>query len=463
MPDVAENEKGRLIPDNSGPVPCIIPRSEHQVSRKNIDREALKVLYRLRDAGFTAYLVGGGVRDLYLGKTPKDFDISTDARPGQIRKLFKNSRLIGRRFRLVQVFFRGNKIIEVSTFRRRSEFDLNGGSAADDSAQVLAANNTYGTPADDAFRRDLTINALFYEINTFSIIDYTGGVADLDNGIIRIIGDPDKRIRRDPVRIMRVIRHAARNNFTIEEGTWQAARRHCQEIKLCPISRIRDELMKDLRSGASRAWAELAIDSDLFSVLFPFYTPVLRQPATRHNCRELLMNMLTVIDKLHQQPTQGHLPEHILWTLFMLPWAVDDLNIMNTAIKRKDTYRFSRGVRERLDKVLNHLSVRRSVKEEVAMIMANIHLFKKFQDNIPKWLKKKSYYPDCKRLYTIYREIHNSGDRISHEILDDLGRAVKKEPEKAGRAGRQRRQGRPAFSGRSRTGIFGLKKSKHRA
>ncbi len=155
------------------PTPVCIPRSDHPVSRKNIDREALKVMYRLRDAGHKAYLVGGGVRDLYLGKKPKDFDISTDARPGQIRKLFRNSRIIGRRFRLVQIFFRGDKVVEVSTFRRRSEFDLNG---AD---KVLASNNTFGSPEEDAFRRDLTINAIFYEIENQSIIDYTGGVQDL--------------------------------------------------------------------------------------------------------------------------------------------------------------------------------------------------------------------------------------------------------------------------------------------
>src|SRR5210317_537413 len=150
------------------PAPRIIPRDQHSISRKNIDREALKVLHRLRDAGYLAYLVGGGVRDLYLGKTPKDFDISTNARPGQLRKLFKNSRLIGRRFRLVQVFFHGGKIIEVSTFRCRSEFDLNGvnNNAGEN---VLAANNTYGAPPDDAFRRDLTINGLFYEIENHTI------------------------------------------------------------------------------------------------------------------------------------------------------------------------------------------------------------------------------------------------------------------------------------------------------
>jgi poly(A) polymerase len=146
--------------DSDYPQPRIIPRPEHAISRANIDREALKVMYRLRDEGFLAYLVGGGVRDLLQGKTPKDFDISTNAKPGELRKIFRNSRIIGRRFRLVQVFYHGGKIIEVSTFRCRSEFEENGNG----DVETLAADNTFGNPAEDAFRRDLTINALFYLI-----------------------------------------------------------------------------------------------------------------------------------------------------------------------------------------------------------------------------------------------------------------------------------------------------------
>ncbi|NOQ45593.1 MAG: polya polymerase, partial [Desulfobulbaceae bacterium] len=160
----------------------IIPASAHPIVEHAIDREALKVLYRLRDAGFSGYLVGGGVRDLYLGKRPKDFDISTNAHPGQLRKLFRNSRTIGRRFRLVQVFFRGNKIIEVSTLRSQSEFDIK------DPHVVLPSNNTFGTLEEDAFRRDLTINSLFLEIENNTIIDYVGGVEDLKQGIVRIVG-----------------------------------------------------------------------------------------------------------------------------------------------------------------------------------------------------------------------------------------------------------------------------------
>jgi poly(A) polymerase len=175
-----------LVPLEVPDSPHIVPRSAHTLSRKFITVEALKVLYRLHHNGYKAYLVGGSVRDLLLGKTPKDFDVATDARPSEIRKLFRNSRIIGRRFRLVQVFFRGGKIVEVSTFRCRSEFE--------DSGEVpLARNNTYGTPAEDAHRRDLTINGLFYNIADFSLVDYVGGLADLHRGCIRVIGEPAVR------------------------------------------------------------------------------------------------------------------------------------------------------------------------------------------------------------------------------------------------------------------------------
>ena len=246
---------------NALPAPLIIPRSEHSISRKQIDKEALKVLYRLHQRGFIAYLVGGSVRDLLLGRKPKDFDIGTNARPDQIRKIFRNSRIIGRRFRLVQVFFGNDKIVEVSTFRSYHGEENND--------QVLEADNDFGTPGEDAWRRDLTINALFYNIADFSIVDYVGGMTDLRDHLIRSVGDADVRFHQDPVRILRALRHAARAGFTITPETWAVVVRRRAEIKVCPESRIRDELMRDLSGGASRAWLELAIKSGVLFVLFP--------------------------------------------------------------------------------------------------------------------------------------------------------------------------------------------------
>ena len=176
-----------------------------------IDEEALKILYRLNRHGFLAYLVGGSVRDLLLGKTPKDFDIATNAHPQQIRDLFRNSRMIGRRFRLVHIFFKGGKVVEVSTFRSQSEFE-----ETENEEGEIVRTESFGTPEEDALRRDITINGLFYNIADFSIIDCVGGMEDLRRGIIRTIGDPNERFKQDPVRMIRVIRHAARTGFAID-------------------------------------------------------------------------------------------------------------------------------------------------------------------------------------------------------------------------------------------------------
>ncbi len=246
------------------PEPRIIPRPEHSLSRKFIDTDALKVLYRLHRHGFLAYLVGGGVRDLLLGKKPKDFDVGTDAHPKQIYKLFGNSRIIGRRFRLVQVFFKGGKIVEVSTFRR---------SAPVDDDEVLSANNTFGTPAEDALRRDLTINAMFYNIADYSIVDYVDGISDLKSGLIRAVGDPQVRFLRDPVRIMRAVRHAARIDFKLTPNTLRAVEMHRDKLGMCPPSRIRDELMRDLKGGAAGPWLELAHQTKVLYSLLPTLEP----------------------------------------------------------------------------------------------------------------------------------------------------------------------------------------------
>ena len=445
-------------PVDNAPTPRIIPRSDHPISRKNIDREALKVLYRLRDTGHVAYLVGGGVRDLYLGKTPNDFDISTSARPGQLRKIFKNSRLIGRRFRLVQVFFHGNKIVEVSTFRCRSEFDLNDDSRSDQE-KVLAANNTYGTPPDDAFRRDLTINGLFYEIENHSIIDYTDGVNDLEQGLIRFIGEPDTRIQRDPARMMRVIRHAARNNFSIEPKTWQAVIDHREKLKLCPISRIRDELMKDLRSTASRAWAELAMDSGVFYVLFPFYGNIHRVSESTQN-RKMFLAIQAVIDRLHSRGMK--LPDQILFSLLLIPWAIAEYDLLNKSCKGPEFHRFLREVRGKLTEILEYMSIKRAHKESIAMHLVTLPQFMRYarENSWPKWLKKKSYYRECDLVYRIFSEA-SAGKKIPEHYVTESSRhfTVKAKHKPARKRKNKKRGGQsPAFTGKKRGSVFGLKK-----
>jgi poly(A) polymerase len=428
------------------PPPRIIPRDQHPVSRKGIDLEALKVMYRLRDAGFSAYLVGGGVRDLYLGKTPKDFDISTDARPGQIRKIFRNSRVIGKRFRLVQVFFPGNKIVEVSTLRCLSEYDLDG------PEEVLAPNNTFGTVAEDSLRRDLTINSLFYDIANFTVIDHVGGVDDLEKGIIRVVGDPGRRIRRDPVRIMRAVRHAARIGFTIEPETWRAIKDHIDSLLQCPESRIRDELFKDLKSGASAGWADLALACGLFSVLFPFYSTVMLAE-TRI---ELLAN-LAVADRFQLEGVG--LPEHFLLALLLLPWAKRELQLLAAPEKGQASANFARETRARLDLLLLKLNVTRAQKEGVATLLLNLPVFSRQggKGEWPQWLSRKSYFQEGLLFFQICREAEGGEPALSpgKPLPAPVAEARKEGRRRSGR----RRSGRTPAVASQGGGIFGLRKN----
>jgi tRNA nucleotidyltransferase/poly(A) polymerase len=247
--------------------PVIVPRAEHPISRRDVDADALKVLYRLHESGYTAYLVGGSVRDLLLGRRPKDFDIGTSAHPYQVKKLFRNCWIIGRRFRLAHVRF-GLKAIEVATFRKNIPAGTEAEPAepppsphATDAGDLLIKHdNTFGTPEEDAFRRDFTINALFYDIADFSIIDYCGGLKDLKDGLIRCIGDPNERFQEDPVRMLRAIVMASRLGFRMDEPVVKAIATHRQLIATASPARMIEEYYKILRSGAAeqtfRALAE---------------------------------------------------------------------------------------------------------------------------------------------------------------------------------------------------------------
>ncbi|MFC1499721.1 polynucleotide adenylyltransferase PcnB [Candidatus Zixiibacteriota bacterium] len=240
--------------------PLIVPRAEHTISRKNMEEEVLKVLYRLRNSSQMAYLVGGAVRDLLLGGKPKDYDVATDARPDQIRKLFVNSRLIGRRFRLAHIVFKGGKVVELSTFRKSPALPEEGdnGESGEERDLLIREDNTWGTPQQDAYRRDFTINALFYNIADFSVIDYVGGLADLDAGIIRTIGDPNIRFREDPVRMIRAVEYAARLDFEMVPEVLKSIRKHRKDLRKASVARISDEMLNLLKSGsAEKAFRQL--------------------------------------------------------------------------------------------------------------------------------------------------------------------------------------------------------------
>lgn len=236
------------------------------MSRANISPNALKVLYRLKSAGYQAHLVGGGVRDLLLGREPKDFDVATDASPEEVRDVFRNSRLIGRRFRLAHVQF-GREIIEVATFRAGQDEQLADQHQTDEG--MLLRDNVYGNIEQDALRRDFTVNALYYNIADFSIIDYAGGVEDLNNGILRLLGDPETRYREDPVRMLRAVRFAAKLGFRVASETESPIRELAPLLSDVPAARLFEEMLKLFLGGSAVGSFEKLRQYGLFGQLFP--------------------------------------------------------------------------------------------------------------------------------------------------------------------------------------------------
>ncbi len=247
-------------------LPQIIPRAAHNVSRDEISKSALKVLYRLHKSGYQAFLVGGCVRDAMLELHPKDFDVATNATPEEVRALFGNCRLIGRRFRLAHVRF-GREVIEVATFRAAANHK-DDDHAHDEDGRIVR-DNVYGSIEEDVWRRDFTCNALYYNIADFSIWDYTGGVADVEQRRLVLIGDPDKRMREDPVRMLRAVRFAAKLNFTIDSAAEKAMAKDVPLLANVPAARLFDEFLKLFQAGFAEKTFDLLRHYKLFAELFP--------------------------------------------------------------------------------------------------------------------------------------------------------------------------------------------------
>ncbi|MBU6469564.1 MAG: polynucleotide adenylyltransferase PcnB [Gammaproteobacteria bacterium] len=248
--------------------PVIVPRAEHNISRSRISESALKVLYRLKSAGYESYMVGGGVRDLLLGREPKDFDVATNARPEEVHALFRNCRIIGRRFRLAHVQF-GREIIEVATFRANRPVTPEAGTHnASDNGRLLR-DNTYGTLEEDALRRDFSVNALYYDIRDFSVRDYVDGLADLHAGVLRLIGDPETRYREDPVRMLRAARFAAKLGFRVHPDTGAPIAALAPLLADIPPARLFEEILKLFLYGFGAQAFEHLRHYGLFGRLFP--------------------------------------------------------------------------------------------------------------------------------------------------------------------------------------------------
>jgi poly(A) polymerase len=330
--------------------PVIVPRAEHAISRRAIDPDALKVLYRLQEAGHTAYLVGGSVRDVLLGRRPKDFDVGTSAHPYQIKKLFRNCWIIGRRFRLAHVRF-GAKTIEVATFRRHlpagtenepADPSLTHSDSGD--PDHLKHDNTFGTPEEDAFRRDFTINALFYDIATFSIIDYVGGLKDLQQGVVRSIGDPHTRFQEDPVRMMRAIVMASRLGFRLDQPVVDGIAQFRSLMTTASPARLIEEYYKVLRSGAAEPTFTALAEHRLLEPI----TPELQRSAESPALRDALASLDAYRGKYEAAPaslTNPILLGTLLVPLGLMPrrdrasrWDNDEID----GVASEDASRFKR-------------------------------------------------------------------------------------------------------------------------
>lgn len=476
--------------------PVILDRSRHRISRQDIDPDALKVLYRLNSHGFTAYLVGGAVRDLLVGRKPADFDISTNAHPNQIKKLFRNAFLIGRRFRLAHIKFQDGKTIEVSTFRRKpdeeeraaereeearlaqeAERAAEAGESPREAGQEEGRNSSieaealdeaaaqadgssgaqpagsargeeiglsglaagaktgdrpdepsagpeaeaappetaptagsapapgaapprrgrpplkpiaYGTPREDSFRRDLTINALFYDIATYSVIDYVGGLEDLEAGRARIIGDPDTSYTEDPVRIWRVLRHASRLGFSIEEKTAGAIARHRDRLAACAGSRLFEELNKDMKSGSARAFFQSARIHGVLPKILGAVGEFYEASDDRFDALTLLLGGLdTSIN------SGGAPPAEVMYGLLLWPWA-EPLLAATHGDKPKVLYDAFRdaGAAATIPKNL--------LLETVHTLVIVDHMVQALVDGQMRWaLKERPHYPEASRITSL--------------------------------------------------------------
>ena len=277
--------------------------SEHDIDHSQIDTEAIYVLRKLKDAGYSAYLVGGSVRDLLVKRTPKDFDISTSARPEEIKALFRGKcLLIGRRFRLAHIRF-GHKIIEVSTFR-----------SGDNDSDLIIRDNTWGTEEEDGIRRDFTINGLFYDPSNHMVIDYVGGWDDIHQGVIRTIGEPNIRFKQDPVRMIRLLKFRARFGFEIESETKQALLENRDELIKSSPARILEEILRMLESGSASPFFHLMAQSGLLSLIFPSLAKVLEG-----SFGDKIYSLLQIADQVNQNNLQRPLQRAVLTSCILFP------------------------------------------------------------------------------------------------------------------------------------------------
>ena len=392
--------------------PAILKRPDHNVSRKDVSSAAIKVLYRLKDEGYTAYIAGGGVRDLLLNRAPKDFDIATNATPEQIRKMFKNCRLIGRRFRLAHILFRG-EIIETSTFRAPVPEEADDTVYGDNTFRagndgMVMRDNIFGTPEEDALRRDFTINALFYNIADFSIIDYAGGLQDLDNKLIRVIGDPDKRFTEDPVRMIRAARFAGTLGFTIEDQAYKSICENKDKLALASPSRMYEEVQKLFFCGHAKEVFKWLEKTDLLHPMFHDFSHWIDEDKTRH---DWVIQTLEQMDRWRQARLKVH-PALLFALLFGEYHEFLIQNLVGKGISAHDATR--QAVHQHLQGICERVQIPKQVIFQVTDIMSNQLRFQKNKGRRPSRFLQHRGFLDA----FLYFKFSSKAHQRNQELLN---------------------------------------------
>jgi len=360
----------------------VIPRAEHDVSRKDISDNALKVLYRLHNAGYQAYLVGGCVRDLLLGLHPKDFDVATDAEPEQIKALFRNCRLIGRRFRLAHIVF-GRDVIEVATFRGHHNSEEPGTSdklSRRSDEGLLLRDNVFGSIEEDAERRDFTANAMYYNIADFSITDFANGMQSLKERKLHLIGDPETRYREDPVRMLRAVRFAAKLDMQISAEAGDIIPRLAPLLANIPPARLFEEVLKLFLAGRAEQTFDLLQEYGLFGQLFPMLQPMLRVADSKENLfvRQVLINTDDRINN-DQRVTPAFIYAAMLW--YPMEQRFDEL-MAESGLSPHDAYNMA------INDVLQAQQKRIMIPKRFSMPIRDIWVL---QQRLPKRFGRRAY------------------------------------------------------------------------
>ncbi|MGB5812897.1 MAG: polynucleotide adenylyltransferase PcnB [Polyangiales bacterium] len=444
-PDFGQRDDARRGLDEEAPEPIVYA---HSIPRRLLDTDAAKVIRRLNRHGHTAYLVGGGVRDLMLGRKPKDFDLATSARPYEVRDLFRNCRVIGRRFRLAHVLFSGGKVIEVATFRRdpSQHFEVikpkfakkiplcagpepvrlipsrHSAVEADDADLLITNDNVFGEPHEDSIRRDFTINGLFYDLERGEVIDFVGGVADLEEHLLRTIGDPNVRFREDPVRILRAIKFSARLDMGLDPAVYDAMVRHRGDLQRAAAPRVLEEILRFLRGGAAQRSVFLAWDVGVLSETLPEVASFLDDDPEG---AALTFGRLKAIDAL---AAEDRLPNDAVLLAALLQGAIDealeDVNDVPVAYE------------EFIREFSLRLSLPRRLKDRIRLLTMAQRRLRAGRINS---IARREYFPDAATLFALDRMAR--GEELP-SWANDPGEAVYESDARPTRRRRNRRRNR---------------------